>query len=201
MPEAQLGASKFFHPPVSAKTESITVIDLQNLIVELRMLARGVLSSEKNPQSLTPTALVLTAIQRLKLSNQNWDDVRWENRAHFFDAIARAMRNALIDRARWLHAKGRDKVVSVPFDDRMLLSLPSSMEERPYIYILLDEALEELRKEDPLLAHVLDQFYFAGFEVSDIQRFLSVSEKTVDRKLRDARLALKSKMKRLMTAA
>ncbi|HEV8543218.1 MAG TPA: hypothetical protein VGR78_12555, partial [Verrucomicrobiae bacterium] len=70
----------------SQVTECIRVDDLRNLLGELRMMARQLLSSER-VHSFTPTALAMTALRRAKLSDQDWSEVRWENRAHFFSAL------------------------------------------------------------------------------------------------------------------
>ncbi len=83
-----------------SSSEIITVADLKNLMGELRALARSILSSESNPRSLTPTALAVTALLRAKVKDQDWDDVRWENRTHFFGALISTMKHALVDRAR-----------------------------------------------------------------------------------------------------
>src|SRR5512142_1745702 len=69
---------------------------------ELRRLAARYLRRERTPHTLQATALVNEAY--LKLVQQ--DDVRCENRAHFFGIAARVMRCLLVDHAR---AKGAAK--------------------------------------------------------------------------------------------
>ncbi len=71
--------------PVERASERISVADLRDLVGELRMMARHFLSLEK-VHSFTPTALAMTALRRAKLTEQDWSEVRWENRAHFFSA-------------------------------------------------------------------------------------------------------------------
>src|SRR5580658_461465 len=103
--------------------ESITVDDLKNLMGELRMMASRLLASESAAHSFTPTALALTALRRAKLRNQDWEGVRWENRAHFFSALATAMRHALVDHARKRKSKGRGEIVHVPLDESFFQDL------------------------------------------------------------------------------
>jgi RNA polymerase sigma factor (TIGR02999 family) len=183
---------------VSSNTDIITVGDLQNLIGELRYLARALLSSERNPQSLTPTALAITAIRRVKLADQNWDDVRWENRAHFFSILNLAMRHALVDRARHSKARGRDKIVSLPWDDSVFANLAVEANNHPHRMIALEEALAQLEIADTRLAEVIHQFYYAGYTIREMAQFSGVSEKTVDRELQRARTILRKYMDRLL---
>src|SRR5260370_41501414 len=63
---------------------------------ELHKLASAALRHERREHTLQPTALINEAYLKL-MSNQ---PDSWENRAHFFGAAARAMRQILIDHAR-----------------------------------------------------------------------------------------------------
>jgi DNA-directed RNA polymerase specialized sigma24 family protein len=177
---------------VQPPSEIITIVDLQNLLGELRAIARRLLAAESGPQSMTPTALAITALRRAKLCEQDWEDVRWENRSHFFGCLSRAMRHALIDRARRPQTKLKTKIIA--WDDGILLNLPCEAEERPDRYIALDEALAALEHSDPELAVLIHQFYFAGYAIEEMAKFADVSEKTIDRALKRARVLLKMRM-------
>src|SRR5437667_11703788 len=63
---------------------------------ELRRLAAIKMSNEAEHQTLQPTALVHEAWLRLTTD----EEVRWQNRGHFFAAASEAMRRILIERAR-----------------------------------------------------------------------------------------------------
>jgi RNA polymerase sigma factor (TIGR02999 family) len=182
-------------PDFMSAGEAITVLDLENLIGDLRGMARALLSSESNPQSLTPTGLASTALRRAKLSHQDWDDIRWENRAHFFSVLRLTMRHALVDHARRRRVRGGEKTLHLPWDDDVLINLPTEADKRPDAFIALDEALAELRAIDSQLADIIEQFYFLGYSIAEIARFLDVDEKTVDRRLKKARVILKRLMK------
>jgi RNA polymerase sigma factor (TIGR02999 family) len=175
----------------STSTQPISIADLQNLLGELRMLARRLLATESRADSFTPTLLAMTALRRAKLKDQDWEDVRWENRAHFFAALSMAMRNALIDHARRRKAKGRQAVIYFPPDESFFNNLATEAEETPDRVILLEEALARMEAQDKRLAEVIHQFYYAGYSISDMARFASVSEKTVDRELKKARILLR----------
>jgi RNA polymerase sigma factor (TIGR02999 family) len=181
----------------SDSTQPISIKDLQNLLGELRMLARRLLATESRTHSFTPTLLAMSALRRMKLKKQDWEDVRWENRAHFFDALTRAMRNALIDHARRRRAKGRDSITYFAPDEAFFYNLPAEAEEMPERIILLEEALARVEAEDRRLADVVHQFYYAGYSVSDMARFAGVSEKTVDRDLKKARIILRKMLEEL----
>ena len=179
---------------MNSPTEIVTADQLPDLIGELRAMARGLLNSESHAHSLTPTALAMTALRRAKLSDQDWDDVRWSNRAHFFGVLILAMRHALIDRARRAGAKGRNRVIQVPSDDKLLMNLPAAVEEHPERVVHLYEALARLKKDRPKLADTIEQFYFVGYSIPEMARYSDVSEKTVDRDLKKARILLKKLM-------
>lgn len=171
--------------------ECITQDDLRDLQGELRMVAARLLNNESQGNTYTPTALAMTALRRVKLKEQDWEDVRWENRAHFFASIATAMRNALIDHARRRRACGRDKVVYLPPDEAVFLDLAGEAEERPERILVLEEALVRLEQADSHLAEMIHQFHFFGYSIQEMARFGEVSEKTVDRALKRARVLLK----------
>src|SRR5579859_506274 len=81
---------------------------------ELRKLAAARLAAESAHQTLQPTALVHEAYLRLVGPA---DELRWENRGHFFAAAAEAMRRILVDAARRKRSEkhgGRRRRVELP---------------------------------------------------------------------------------------
>jgi len=185
----------------SEAAETIVVDDLANLIGELRMMARRLLATESRTHTFTPTALAMSALRRVKLKDQDWQDVRWENRAHFFSALATAMRNALIDHARRRRAKGRDHLVYFPPDENFFRDLPAQAQDRPERIIIVEEALARLNTVDKRLADVLQQYYFAGYSIAEMACFGGVSEKTIDRDLKRARVILRKMVEELSRAS
>lgn len=171
--------------------EKIAVEDLQNLVGELRMMARGLLSGERKNHSFTPTGLAMSALRRAKLKNQDWEEVRWENRAHFFSCVAEAMRHSLVDHARRRSAKGRGNLVYLPPDESIFRNLAQDADEQPDRYLHLEEAMEKLRLTENRLATVVSHFYYLGHSIHEIATILDISEKTVDRDLNRGRVLLK----------
>ena len=179
-------------------SDPIQMEDLQNLIGELRMMAKRLLEAESHGYSFTPTALAMTALRRVKLKEQDWEDVRWENRAHFFAAATMAMRHALIDHARRRRAKGRDGIVYFSPDEVLFDNLAAEADERPERIIILEEALALIENGDKRLSDVINQFYYGGYSVSEMASFAGVSEKTIDRDLKKARTLLKKTVEKLL---
>src|SRR5271156_4670822 len=64
---------------------------------ELRIIARAKMANERPGQTIQPTILAHDAW--LKLFPEG-SSPTFENKAHFFGAVARVMRNILVDRAR-----------------------------------------------------------------------------------------------------
>ena len=133
------------------RSESIGVEELKNLVGELRMMAHQLLSTESSMHSFTPTALAMTALRRAKLKDQDWTDVRWENRGHFFSALTRAMRNALIDHARHRKARGRGNLLYFAPDESFFFNLPEEADVRPERILLCGVPHEYHRGPAPLL--------------------------------------------------
>lgn len=174
--------------PASNQDGPVGVDGLRDLMGELRGLARQLLLCESGNHSLTPTALALTALRRAKRTDVDWDDIRWENRRHFFYAISQAMRHALVDYARRRGARGRDRIVYLPPGEDVFLDLPGRADNAPDVLLRVEEAMTLMARENPELAELLSQFYFAGYTVGEIARFSGDGEKTVDRKLKRARV-------------
>jgi RNA polymerase sigma factor (sigma-70 family) len=178
----------------------IRLEDLQDLIGEIRLMARAFLSSER-ACSFTPTALAMTALRRAKLSEQDWTEVRWENRAHFFSTLGLAMKHALVDHARRRRSSGRQNIIYFPPDEDFFRDLPAEAEHRPERYILVEVALSRLEQADARLAACIRQFYYLGHTTSEIAALAGVSEKTIDRDLKKARTLLRKFLDDIPTAA
>jgi len=149
---------------------------------ELRRLARGYMGRERAGHTLQTTALVNEAYLRLV----DAQDVRWNDRAHFFGIAARLMRRVLVDHARQRAFQKRGGAAqAVSFDDAMLVS------RAPDIELLdLDRALQALAVVDDRKARVVEMRYFGGMTVEETADALAVSTETVKRDWRLAKLWL-----------
>jgi RNA polymerase sigma factor (TIGR02999 family) len=128
---------------------------------------------ERPGHTLQATALVHEAYLRLV----GYQEVDWQNRAHFFGVAASLMRRILVDHARAKLAKkrgGADQKVS--FDKAVLVQRETSPQ-----LLALDEALKRLAKRDPRQARIVDLRYFGGLSEEETAEVLGISVRTVKR--------------------
>jgi RNA polymerase sigma factor (TIGR02999 family) len=140
---------------------------------ELRLLAAAKMAREMEGQTLQPTELVHEAWLRL-VSNEGQN---WENRTHFLGAAAEAMRRILVDRARHKaaikHGGGHR-----PVDIAGLELAATTPDDK---VLLIDEALERLRAEDPEKARIVTLKFFGGLTNREIAEHMKIGERTVER--------------------
>jgi len=146
---------------------------------ELLLIARQRLRDERVNHTLNATALVHEAYLRLAGN----DAAAWDNRAHFFGAAARAMRQVLIDYARRRgRAKRGGERHQVP------LSVVDLATEAPVEDVLaLDGVVEKLALQDPRMADIVQLRFYAGLSVEETASALGLSERTVRREWSVAR--------------
>lgn len=145
------------------------------------------MSHEPVGLTIQPTALVHEAYLRLVQSANS----PWQNRALFFAAAARAMRQILVERARRV---GRIKrggqrqrtpldQIEIPVDDGAADDL-----------LALDEALGRLEEADPRKAKIVALRYFAGLSIEETAQALELSPTTVKDEWMFARAWLHSEL-------
>lgn len=148
---------------------------------ELRKLAAQRLAQESPGQTLQATALVHEAYLRLVGSAGDDGDLadgrRWDSRGHFFAAAAEAMRRILINRAR---DRGRLKRGG-GWRRLRLGDIDLSVAEPPRELFLLDDALDQLAREDPACAQLVKLRFFAGLTLDEAARAMGVVRRTADR--------------------
>ncbi len=139
---------------------------------ELRSLAASYMANERPDHTLQATALVHDAYVRLV----GWEDVSWQNRAHFFSVAAQVMRNVLVDHAMKRKAQKRN------FGQRVELTEEISFAGSENIDILaLNEALDELERFEPIQAKIIEMRFFGGLSIDEVAHVLGISPATVKR--------------------
>jgi RNA polymerase sigma factor (TIGR02999 family) len=155
---------------------------------ELRRMARGYLRRERPSHTLQPTALVNEAFLRLI----DRSHVNWQNRAHFFGAAARLMRQILIS-----HAEARRAAKRGGDTRRISLDDVDHFAAAPEIdLIALDEALRRLERLDPQQGRIVEMRYFSGLTIEEIAEAIGVSPATVKRDWSMARAWLRRELSR-----
>src|SRR5262245_10570280 len=121
---------------------------------ELHRLARAYLAKERPGHILQATALVHEAYLRLI----DWQNVRWQNRAHFFGVAAQMMRRILVDYA-----------VKQKSEKHGGGARPVSLGEAAAVFsvrnpdlIALDAALDKLAALNSRQSRVIELRFFGG---------------------------------------
>ena len=139
---------------------------------ELRRMAASFMRGQLNGHTLQLTALVNEAYLRLVQG-----DVRWDSKAHFFGAAARAMRQVLVAHARQKSTlKRAGDAARVTFEDLEIQAAEPHLD-----LMLLDEAMTALAQVDERLCRVMELRYFAGSSLPEIAELTGHSLATVKR--------------------
>ena len=140
---------------------------------ELRVMARRHLIDERENYTLNTTALVHEAY--LKLVDQTWTSA--QGRAYFFGAASRAMRQVLVDHARYrVRVKRGGKQQAVPIQEHHLVA-----DEFEADLLGVDNALRKLAEIEPRAVHVVECRFFGGLSVEETAEALGISVRTVKR--------------------
>lgn len=133
-------------------------------------MARKRMAGERARITLQPTALVHEAYLRVMS-----EDASWENRRHFYGAVAEAMRRVLIEFAR---RRGRFKRGGAL--ERVTLTTDLVGEQGDPARLLdVDRAIARLARSDPRKADLVKLRYYAGLTIPETARALGVSPATV----------------------
>jgi RNA polymerase sigma-70 factor (ECF subfamily) len=156
---------------------------------ELHRIARRQMSKERPGHTLQPSALVNEAFMRLI----DYDGVNWENRRHFFRLAARMMREVLINyAASRKSAKRGGAAQRVTLDEALVREKTGAMGLEDLL--ALNQALQRLAQEDDRCARVVELMFFGGLSERETADELGVSDRTVKREWRYARLWLRREL-------
>ena len=140
---------------------------------ELKRIARGHVRRSGGRMSINPTTLLHEAWIKFARA----DGRRLSGSTHFYNLIAQAMRQVLLDLAR-KHATDRHGRGMA----RTELTDGIEQDERPVEELLaVDSALGKLREVDAELAQLVEWHFFAGLSFVEIAGARNVTERTVRR--------------------
>jgi RNA polymerase sigma factor (TIGR02999 family) len=150
---------------------------------ELRQLAHRRLNASPRGNTLETTGLVHESYLRFL----NAGRLRINDRTHFMAYASRVMRSIIIDLAR---SRGAERhgggMLQVTLNTQVADEACTSDEH----LIRINEVLEELSKSEPRLVQVVEMRYFGGLNESEIAEMLGLTERTVQRDWKKARLLL-----------
>jgi RNA polymerase sigma factor (TIGR02999 family) len=118
------------------------------------------------------------------------DNVSWQDRNHFFAVCARLMRRILTDFARSRrYLKRGGGAGQITFDENLHVSREPAAD-----LVALDQALDGLAGFDKRKCDVVELRFFGGLSVKETASVLGVSDETVKRDWRLAKLWLLREM-------
>ena len=164
--------------------------DVQNLMNDLKGLARSLLAREGNAGSVHSTQLANSALKKLVPKSEDWREITWENREAFFRDAHFSMRRLLVDyarrRARRRHVQvgGFESEQIAPLVksgaldlDRLVVNASESVELAEEIAAALEEL--ERKYPDRPLAAVIQHRVFDGLGQGETAKLLQLSDRTV----------------------
>jgi len=149
---------------------------------ELRRLARRELWRNGVRDILGTTTLV----HEVWLDISGRPSLAFEDDGRFLAYAARTMRGLVIDRvrARSAQKRGGDLIItSLDANTAEQVSEPDHLQH-------ISDALDELASVEPDLARVVDLKFFCGFTLAEVATMQGVTERTVQRQWKRARLLL-----------
>lgn len=153
---------------------------------ELRRIAQKQLWNERPGHTLQPTALVHEMYARL--ADQSPPDLR--DRVHFLSVAAHVMRQILVDHARTKYAEkrgGRKEKLSID-------EAQDACMEKPAIMVRVDDALNELARQDARKARLIEMRFFGGLTAEESATLLNLPVESVRRELRVAQAWLQREL-------
>ena len=154
---------------------------------ELRALASAKMAQEKPGQTLQATALVHEAYLRLVGEGKNQ---HWNSRGHFYSAAAEAMRRILVESVRrkraLKHGGGRRRV---ELSETGLVA-----GDDPTEFLMLNDAVDQLWREDSVAGELTKLRLFAGLSVDQAAEVLGLSHTTAYRHWTYARAWLQARL-------
>lgn len=140
---------------------------------ELRRIAAYKMAQESPGNTLQPTALVNEAWLRLVGGNQ----LNIQSRAQFFSVCAEAMRRILVEAARRRRALKRGGTLERAEFNESEVAFGGPTDE----VIAVDDALEQLSKEDPTATELVKLRYFVGMNMNEAADALGLSLRSAER--------------------
>lgn len=146
---------------------------MQHVLPTLRKLADIAFRRQGHEHTLQPTALINEAYMKVFVSGA----ASIENRRHFNQLFASAMRSVLVD-----HARGRSREKRTPGGARIDLDVVvEGFGTRARNLVDLDECLRRLGEVDPNYVRLVELRFFCGMSMPEIAKALDVPLRSLER--------------------
>ncbi len=150
----------------------------QEIYQQLKVIAKKLMSNERNNHTLSPTDLVHEAFVKVKapVSTGLKPD-------HYVFILARQMRRLLVDYGRQNSALKRGgQQQKVMYTDALGIHNNNLTD-----FSLISDAIDELEAMDPRAAKAIDLFYFTNVDKQKTADILEISIPTLERDIRFAK--------------
>ena len=144
----------------------------------LRQKAGNAMRRERADHTLGSTGL----LHEVYLEIFHDAEIKWEDRRHFFNMVARKIRQILVDHAR---GKARERrggghhLVPLTTSSGQVAGGASG---NSHVTMIFEDVLTRLESEDPLAVKVGERHFYCGFTLSETAELLDVSLSTVEKK-------------------
>lgn len=152
----------------------------EEVYAELRVIARRE-CSRLPLDTLSTTAIIHEAWLKLHHSG-----TRFESRSQYLGTAARAMRQLLIDYARYRHADRRDASLNTVLTESEDHASATAAE-----LLAIEQSLERVEAIDPAMARMVEYRFYAGMTLDEIAEHEGVSKRSITRRWARARALLK----------
>lgn len=147
----------------------------EHLYPNLRLIAGRIFREQHGPHTLQPTAVLHETYLKL-FGAASRGNAAWQDRSHFLNVAARAMRQVLVNHAR-------DRVASKRGGDAVRVTLGDADAAGDALepgVLDVDTALSELAGLDERQARIAEMRVFGGMTNPEIAQALGVSLRTVE---------------------
>jgi RNA polymerase sigma factor (TIGR02999 family) len=170
---------------LTARLNAADTVDpelMRYVVGEMERLARRAIRRGARGPTLATGDLVNDAYIKIFSKNAH----RFQDRGHFLATAATAIRHILVDYARARLSQKRHASEVLSLDD--LATSDIAISDQAGQIMAIDSALIALQQLDPRARQVFEMRFIAGCEVEQVAKALSISEATVKRDARFARV-------------
>lgn len=155
----------------------------KTVYLELKGYARYTLYTGARGVTLSATAVVHEAWLKISVD----PNLSWQDRSHFFRISAMAIRQIVVDELRRKRSQKRGSGTGTEEFDEEIHSHSADRD----IVLAVNDALEELKKIEPLYNDIVECRFFAGYSEEETARILNISLRSVQRYWSDIKKRLK----------